>query len=69
VARDIPRGCRDGVCDRYTLIGPDSAIAEIARILGILLGKPKWVFTRYNVVLTQASLVPVARRVEKAELA
>lgn len=31
------------MCNRYTLIDPDSAFAEIARILGIPLDKPKWV--------------------------
>jgi len=34
------------MCNRYTLIDPDSAFAEIARILGILLDKTKWVTAR-----------------------
>lgn len=44
------------MCNRYTLIDPDSAFAEIARILGIPLEKPQWVMKRYNMGLMQ--LVP-----------
>lgn len=41
------------MCNRYTLIDPDSAFAEIARILGISLNKPEWVTKRYNIGLMQ----------------
>jgi hypothetical protein len=41
------------MCNRYTLVDPDSAFAEIARILGIPLNKPEWVTKRYNIGLMQ----------------
>lgn len=56
------------MCNRCTLIDPGSVFTEIARILGIRLDKPKWVNARYNIDLMRVSLVPVARRSEKAEL-
>ncbi len=43
------------MCNRYTLIDPDGAFAEIARILGIPLGKPEWVKERYNIGLMQVA--------------
>lgn len=54
------------MCNRYTLIDPDSAFAEIARILGISLKKPEWVTKRYNLGLMQVapSVVNVGPGVE-----
>jgi putative SOS response-associated peptidase YedK len=49
------------VCNRYTLIDPDSAFAEIARILGIPLDKPQWVVKRYNIGLMQVAPTVVNR--------
>jgi len=49
------------VCNRYTLIDPDGAFAEIARILGIPLSKPQWVIKRYNLGLMQVAPVVVNR--------
>lgn len=43
------------MCNRYTLVDPDGAIAEIARILGIRLEKPEWVTARYNLGLMQTA--------------
>lgn len=43
------------MCNRFTLIDPDGAFAEIARILGIPLDKPKWVTQRYNIGLMQVT--------------
>jgi len=40
------------MCNRYTLIDPDGAFAEIARILGVPLHKPAWVVKRYNIAPT-----------------
>ncbi len=41
------------MCNRYALPDPDSAFAEIARILGIPLPAPPWVTKRYNIGLMQ----------------
>jgi putative SOS response-associated peptidase YedK len=49
------------MCNRYTLIDPDGAFAEIARILGVPLHKPAWVVQRYNLALTQVAPVVVDR--------
>jgi putative SOS response-associated peptidase YedK len=49
------------MCNRYTLIDPDSAFAEIARILGIPLDKPQWVTKRYNIGLMQVAPTIVNR--------
>ena len=43
------------MCNRYSLVDPDSAFAEIARILGIPLNKPQWVTQRYNIGLMQVA--------------
>lgn len=55
---------RDGpepMCNRYTLIDPDSAFAEIARILGVALHRPEWVTKRYNLGLMQLAPTVVHR--------
>lgn len=54
------------MCNRYTLPDPDSAFAEIARILGVPLNKPQWVTRRYNIGLMQVApaVVNVGRGVE-----
>jgi len=44
------------MCNRYSLPNPDSALAEISRILGVMLAKPSWVTPRYNV--TPRTVVP-----------
>ena len=49
------------MCNRYTLVDPDSAFAEIARILGIPLDKPQWVTKRYNIGLMQVAPAVVNR--------
>lgn len=49
------------MCNRYTLMDPDSAFAEIARILGIPLNKPQWVTQRYNIGLMQVAPTIVNR--------
>jgi len=49
------------MCNRYTLIDPDSAFAEIARILGVPLNKPQWVTQRYNIGLMQVAPTVVNR--------
>jgi putative SOS response-associated peptidase YedK len=49
------------VCNRYTLVDPDSAFGEIARILGIPLDKPQWVTKRYNIGLMQVAPTVVNR--------
>jgi putative SOS response-associated peptidase YedK len=49
------------MCNRYTLVDPDSAFAEIARILGIPLNKPQWVTQRYNIGLMQVAPTIVNR--------
>lgn len=49
------------MCNRYTLIDPDSAFAEIARILGIPLDKPQWVIQRFNIGLMQVAPTVVNR--------
>lgn len=49
------------MCNRYTLIDPDSAFAEIARILGVPLNKPQWVIQRYNIGLMQVAPTVVNR--------
>lgn len=49
------------MCNRYTLIDPDSAFAEIARILGIPLNMPQWVTKRYNIGLMQVAPAIVNR--------
>jgi putative SOS response-associated peptidase YedK len=43
------------MCNRYTLIDPDGALAEIARILNVPLNKPEWVTRRYNIGLMQVA--------------
>jgi putative SOS response-associated peptidase YedK len=54
------------VCNRYTLVDPDSAFGEIARILDIPLDKPQWVIQRYNLGLMQVAptVVNLGSRVE-----
>lgn len=49
------------MCNRYTLVDPDSAFGEIARILGIPLDKPQWVTKRYNLGLMQVAPTIVNR--------
>ena len=49
------------MCNRYTLVDPDGAFAEIARILGVPLDKPKGVAARYNIGLMQVAPVVVNR--------
>lgn len=49
------------MCNRYALPDPDSAFAEIARILGIPLHKPQWVTKRYNIGLMQVAPTVVNR--------
>jgi putative SOS response-associated peptidase YedK len=49
------------MCNRYTLIDPDSAFAEIARILRLPLHKPQWVTQRYNIGLMQVAPTVVNR--------
>jgi putative SOS response-associated peptidase YedK len=49
------------MCNRYTLVNPDSAFAEIARILGVPLHKPQWVTQRYNIGLMQVAPAVVNR--------
>lgn len=49
------------MCNRYTLVDPDSAFAEIARILGVPLNKPQWVVQRYNIGLMQVAPTVVNR--------
>lgn len=49
------------MCNRYTLVDPDSAFGEIARILGIPLDKPQWVTKRYNIGLMQVAPTIVNR--------
>ncbi|MFA5058633.1 MAG: hypothetical protein WC485_11010 [Opitutaceae bacterium] len=49
------------MCNRYTLIDPDGAFAEIARILGVPLTKPQWVTARYNIGLMQVAPTVVNR--------
>lgn len=49
------------MCNRYTLVDPDSAFAEIARILGVPLNKPQWVIQRYNIGLMQVAPTIVNR--------
>ena len=49
------------MCNRYTLIDPDSVFAEIARILVIPLNKPAWVTQRYNIGLMQVAPTIVNR--------
>ena len=49
------------MCNRYTLVDPDGAFAEIARILGIPLNKPQWVTQRYNLGLLQVAPAVVNR--------
>lgn len=49
------------MCNRYTLVDPDSAFAEIARILGVPLNKPQWVTPRYNIGLMQVAPTIVNR--------
>lgn len=54
------------MCNRYTLIDPDSAFSEITRILGVALNKPEWVAARYNLGLMQTAPV-VATRTDEVE--
>lgn len=54
------------MCNRCTLIDPDSAFGEIARILNVPLDKPEWVTERYNFGLMQLgpTIVNVGKGVE-----
>jgi putative SOS response-associated peptidase YedK len=49
------------VCNRFTLVDPDSAFAEIARILGVSLGNRQSVAPRYNIGLMQTAPAIVNR--------
>ncbi|MEZ5415067.1 MAG: SOS response-associated peptidase [Opitutaceae bacterium] len=51
---------RRGVCNRYTLIDPESAFRELTRILGVPVGPPAWVTARYNLGLMQMAPAVVA---------
>lgn len=55
------RAALNAVCNRFTLVDPDSAFAEIARILGVPLDKPQWVTRRYNIGLMQVAPTVVNR--------
>lgn len=54
------------MCNRFTLVDPDGAFVEIAKILGVPLDKPEWVTQRYNLGLMQVApaIVNLGSRVE-----
>ncbi|MFZ5497260.1 MAG: SOS response-associated peptidase [Verrucomicrobiota bacterium] len=52
------------MCNRYTLIDPESAFGKIAQILSVPLNKPQWVTKRYNLGLMQIAPVILNRGAE-----
>ncbi len=61
VARRASFAYFNRVCNRFTLVNPDSAFAEIARILGVSLNKRQSVTQRYNIGLMQTAPAIVNR--------